>query len=798
MNRTLYRIGNPLRFLLTSLLLMLFTPGFAQQLRGILSGKVTTSDGSPAAYVSVSVVGSRAGVATDENGAFLLTNLPEGEQTLRISGVGFDAVEQTVRVGTTPDPALTVVLRASARQLGEVVVTGQKRRTSSATRTNQELIDIPMAIQVVGQEVIRNQNAFDMATIVRNVAGVNLGGTYGGQNTYQYFNARGFNLNNWQNYRRNGFMIWNMGTHFNDNIESVEFLKGPTAILYGDVAPGGVMNLVTKKPLNYHYRRIETKVGQYGLFRPTVDVSGPINARRTLLYRLNATYEQSNSFRDYVKNKAVMVAPSVLWKITPDLEWNVEYTFKKTTASDDPGLVSPDGTYAGLSKIPYNRYLSEPGVQYGFHDHGVYSTLTYQINSRWRVRNLAGYSYTFRNPASLSTGSIPDPDGRVDRYEYNYRQWFDIRTVSLEILGEITTGPVKHHLFAGAEYNDSFSRYSTGAGYNRVDSTFNIYRPQYGRIRVADDTSPYEKFRFYYIRRGLYVQDQISLLNDRLQFLLGVRFNRTEQGNRYDNESERPETDQPAVAGPVSPRFGLVYKPLPWLSAFASYSKSYEVNAPDPAAENTAQFSAPAPTIGEQVEAGMKGNLLKERLGVTLTAFQIDKKDVFGYVYLDPINPGNADFKYNLYSGGHHRSRGVELDVNGKVNSNLNLIASASYIEAEVVSDPAYRSGNWLGAQPRNSYSLWADYRFDRLVKGLTLGYGVFHRGRFYGTTENITLTRSYTTMDASVGYRIGGLSLLLTVSNLANRKYYLQSFSPTTWEPQWVRRGVLSVAYRF
>ncbi|CCH51242.1 Ferrichrome-iron receptor AltName: Full=Ferric hydroxamate uptake [Fibrisoma limi BUZ 3] len=787
-----------MRFILLITFISFISVVTAQPPKGTLRGIVTTADGQPAAFVNVMLKGSKIGVTTDEDGSFTLRNLPEGAQTLLVSSVGFEPVEQAVTVSSDPEAKVSLSLKSTAKQLGEVVVTGQKRRTSSATRTNQELIDIPMAIQVVGQEVIQKQNAFDMATIVRNVAGVNLSGTYGGQNTYQYFNARGFDLNNWQNYRRNGFMIWNMGTHFNDNIESVEFLKGPTAILYGDVAPGGVMNLVTKKPLNYNYRRVEMKVGQYGLFRPTVDVSGPINRQRTLLYRLNATYERSNSFRDYVKHNAVMFAPSILWKISPRLDWNVEYTYKKTTASDDPGLVSPDGTFDGLSRIPYNRYLSEPGVNYGFSDQGVYSTLTYQINSQWRVRNLAGYSYTVRNPASISTSGIPDPDGRVDRFEYNYRQWFDIRTVSLELLGEVNTGSVKHHLLAGVEYNDSFSRYSTGAGYNKVDSTFNIFNPQYGRIRVADDTSPFEKFRFYYIRHGLYVQDQLSFLNDKVQLLLGVRFNRTEQGNRYDNEAERPETDKPSIATPVSPRFGLVFKPVSWLSAFASYSKSYEVNAPDVAAENANQFTAPAPTIGEQVEIGMKGNLLQQRLGVTLTAFQINKNNVFGYVYLDPINPSNQDFKYNLYSGGRHRSRGVELDVNGKVTPELNLIASASYIDAVVVSDPAYKTGNWLGAQPRNSYSLWADYRFDRVVKGLTLGYGVFHRGQFYGTTENVTLTRSYTTMDASVGYRFKGFNFLLTVSNLANRKYYLQSFSPTAWEPQWTRRAVLSVAYKF
>jgi iron complex outermembrane receptor protein len=310
---------------------------------------VRTADGQPAEFVSVALKGTNRGTTTDTRGRFVLRGVPAGSYTLVVSFVGFEAQEQLldVRDGeTTTVPDLS--MRQSTRELGEVQVLGQKRRTASATRTNQELLDIPMSIQVIGQEVVQQQNAIDLATLTRNISGVNLQGTYGGQDTYQFFNARGFDLNNAQNFRRNGLMVWNMGTHFNDNIEAVEFLKGPAAILYGDVAPGGILNLVTKKPLRYDYRRLELKVGQYGLLRPTLDVSGPLNEKKTLLYRVNTTYQQSNSFRDEVSSRALMFAPTLTWNPTARLSWTGEYVFKQTTAANDPGLVSPDSTFAGV------------------------------------------------------------------------------------------------------------------------------------------------------------------------------------------------------------------------------------------------------------------------------------------------------------------------------------------------------------------------------------------------------------------------------------------------------------------
>lgn len=786
------------RTLLFFLLTISLRTTLAQTGPAALQGRVTTADGQPAAYVSVALETTTLGTTTDERGRYRLDRVPVGTYTVVVQGMGYEPLRQAVSISGEQPTTLDVALPQTTRQLGEVQVLGQKRRTASATRTNQELIDIPMSIQVIGQDVVQQQNAFDLATLTRNISGVNLQGTYAGGDTYQFFNARGFDLNNWQNYRRNGLMVWNMGTHFNDNIEAVEFLKGPAAILYGDVAPGGVMNFATKKPLNYDYRRLELKVGQYGLVRPTLDLSGPVNEAKTLLYRVNATYQQSNSFRDEVSSRALMLAPTLTWNVTPRLSWTGEYVLKQTSASTDPGLVSPDGTFAGLQQLPRSRYLGEARMRYDFADHGLYSTLTYQLGDNWQVRNLASYGYTTRSPYALDLGQ-PDAQGNLRRYEYNYNQWFDTRTVSLDLTGTVQTGPVRHTLLLGADYFSSYSRYTESAGYNLVDSTFNIFNPVYNQVRLSFDNSPYNNSRFFYQRGGLYAQDQLSVLGDRVQVLLGLRLNRTRQGNDYDNEADRPAGDQVVTATPVSPRVGVVYKPRPWLAAFASYTESYEVNSPADyvGAVNERDAADLDPTLGKQAEAGVKANLLGERLGVTLTAFNIEKTNVVGTYYENRLDPGAADFRYFVYDGGRHRSRGLELDVNGKLTPDLAVTASASLIDARILADPAYSAGNRLRGAPHTGFSVWADYQVP-VVKGLGLGYGVFNRSGYFGTNENLFKTAGYTTMDAALSYTHRQFSTRLTVSNLTDRTYYLQNYSPVTWEPQWVRRAVLSVAVKF
>lgn len=785
-----------LRFLSLLLLNLLSSTLLFAGEPGKISGTVRTAEGQPAAFVTVSLKNSDNRTATNEDGVYNLFNVPLGTQTLVFSATGFTELEKEVNVGGEQVITVDIQLSQSARELSQVVVTGQKRRSSTVTKTNIPLLDIPMSIQVIDQQIIRQQAAFDMKDIVRNVSGINQTGSYNGG--YQYFNSRGFDMNNWTNFRRNGTLLWNMGNHYADFYESVEFLKGPSAILYGDVAPGGIINFVTKKPLPYHYGRADLRIGQYGLVRPAIDLSGPLNKKGNLLYRLNTSYERSNSFRDVVNNETVMAAPALTWNISPKASWTVEYNYKNDKRVGDPGLVSPDGTFDGLRRISHKTFLGEKDATYTYRNSALFSQFKFYLSKQWYVQQTSSLMRTTRTPLNIYVNNDADAQGNVSRYQYFFRQRFDTRTAMLDLVGELATGPVKHKLLVGADVVDDNIRMG-GFLQDDLAGTINLFNPVRGNTGLKPLPMQWDSTASFTGRVGVYVQDQISFWKDRVHVLVGARYNRYVSGTRYDDAADKPADYTEVVERPVVPRFGLVFKPANNVSVYGSFAESYEVNGFD--------WINPAkqvgPTFGKQWEAGVKADLLQKRLGVTLSAFSIDKENAYNWGVsatqptFDYISWTADDGGWYTYQAKLHRSRGLELDINGKITDNFNILATGSYIKAEVVNDIVYPKGSWLSNQPREMFSVWANYKFTRLLKNLTLGYGIFYKGKFYADYTNDPggkVPANYT-MDAAMGYSWKQWSAQLNVSNFTNRLSYLGAFG--AWEPQWTRRAVLTLSYK-
>jgi iron complex outermembrane receptor protein len=660
--------------------------------------------------------------------------------------------------------------------------------------------DIPQAIVVVGQKTIKQQGAYDLTTLTRNISGLNFTGNYSGAGSYQFFNARGFDLVNSQNYRWNGMMIWNLGNNYADNIEQVEFLKGPTSILFGDAAPGGVLNFSTKKPLAEFYTGVDLKIGQWGLFRPAVDISGPINADKTLRYRFNTSYQREKSFRDYVKSERFFLAPTIAWDITPKLNWNVEAVVRNSTATDDPGLVSPDGTIAGLDRLDPALYLSEPTRQYKFSDQSYFSTLTYRITDHWRLRQVFFYGNTHNRPWGIWPDQ-PDESGAMQRNEYGYQQGLKNLSATLDAFGTFYTGKIKHNVLVGLEYQRSRFRYTNEGYLDSLDQN-NIFNMVYNQVPTdAPTDEPYLPFVSVIDRAGIYAQDQLMFLKEKLHLMLGLRAGLTGQGNDY-LEDMLTGTDYEGYADDVvtvnvlTPRIGLVFKPEEWISLYASYSKGYEVNSPDIFAQNYAEFATPPATNSTQVEVGVKGSLLKNRLGVSLTAFQIDKNDPYGFVYLDPDNP-NYD-EYNVYYDGQHRSKGIELDVDGKLAPWLSMTAGTAITQTEVVTDPGYPSGNRLPNAPRYTGNVWLNVEPVNKLKGLSIGAGYFYKSSFFSGLDNnpdLEIPNSFT-LDVAAGYTYKGYGLQINVTNITNEVNYLNPWVFNLFDIQPLRRVVLTFSY--
>lgn len=795
----LFSKNNLLQILLLCLILLSPNFTYAQDQRIKVVGKVVDEDGLPVSAVNISLKDTGISTLTDEGGNFSF-KIATGSYTLIAANTGYQSTTTVIAVSSSQEPII-IKLLAEGKLMKQVVINGVRKQSAAATRTALPIQDIPQAITIVGQRIIQQQAAFDLTTIAKNITGLNFTGNYSGAGSSQFFNARGFDLNDSQNYRLNGVMIWNWGNQYADNIEQVEFLKGPTSILFGDVAPGGVMNFVTKKPLANFMANVDFKTGSWGLVRPALDITGPITKDRTLRYRLNTSYERSDSFRDKVSSQRRFIAPALAWDISPKLTLNMEAVFKKANATDDGGLVSSDGSIAGLQALDPSLYLGEPSRTYLYNDQSYFSTLTYQLNSTWRIKGTGFYNHTSKRPFGLWFDQ-PDDAGDYVRRQYGFYQKANNHSIAVDAYGSFFTGAVKHNILFGAEYQSTKARHTNGGELDALDVN-NINSPVYGQsVTPAPAKEPFRPYVITLNRKGLHFQDQVMFFEEKLHLLLGIRFGRTTQGNDYI-ENELPGTPYEGYADDIvnknvaTPRFGIVYKPHPSYAFYASYAKGYEINSPDVFAQNYQEFASPPATTSSQVELGIKMNLLESNLGLTLAAFKIDKRNPYGYVYLDPVNP-NFDM-YNVYYEGHHRSKGIELEIDGKPLSNILLTGGIAYTDAEVINDPGYDAGNRLPGAPKFTANVWLNYTPINKLKDFEISTGIFYKGSFYSSIlndPNLKIPSSYT-WDAAVGYKYKKIGLQLNVANITNQVSYLNPWQFNLFDVRPLRQFVATLSYR-
>ena len=791
-------------FLKTNLIAFLvFTISFsyAQETKGIISGKIIDSIGHSLANISIHIEGTELLSKSDENGNFIIKT-EKGKHILQFSSTGYITKKLSVILLENSLNIPPIVLITDTLILDEVIISGIKVKSATATKTLLELKDIPQSIIVLGQRTINQQAVIDLTTLTRNISGLNFSGSYSGAGSSQFFNARGFDLNDSQNYRWNGIMFWNLGSNYSDNIEQVEFLKGPSSILFGDVSPGGVLNFVSKKPLKKFMADVNFKTGSWGLIRPAIDITGPLSKDQSLRFRLNSSYESSDSFRDFVSYKRAFIAPTLVWDINSKLTISLETVFKKSSAVDDAGLVSPDGTIAALKDLGTSLYLGDPSRKYLFRDQTYFTTIGYELGKTWRIKGSGFIGNTKNRPFGIWFDQ-PESNGDFARREYGYYQRSGNGSASMELNGNLFTGAIKHNVLIGAEYQSTRYRYTNEGGLSLLDMS-NIYQPLKNiQSAIEPPTSPFRPYVSLISRKGIYLQDQVSIFNDKLNILLGLRAGRTEQGNHYYQDllsgtDFEGYTDNIISKNIFTPRVGIVYKTTDVTSLFGSWSEGYEINSADIFAKNFLDYASPPPTKSNQLELGIKTSLFNQGLGISLSAFEINKKDPYGYVYLDPVNP-NYD-EYNVYYQGHHRSRGIEIDIDGKLSPFLFLTAGAAYNKTSVIYDPGYPSGNILPNAPKYTVNFWLNYEPIMFLKGFTAGAGFFYKDKFYSSIVNdpkLQIPSGYT-IDISLGYKFKQFGAQINAMNLTNQVNYLNPWQFNLFEIRPLRQTILSLNYRF
>jgi len=694
----------------------------------------------------------------------------------------------TIRVNVTGNTALpktevTLKTGAFAYSLNpeadepdeEIVVTGGREgyrvpNTSVGTRTDTPLRDIPQAINIVPQQVIRDTQARSITEVLENVPGVITQGN-GAAGTRNYFTIRGFEA---YGGIVNGLpdpQITSDGIFF--NVEQLEVLRGPASVLYGDSggsALGGTINYVTKQPLNNPFFEASATIGNYNFYQAVIDSTGPLGPNKNVLYRLIAGFRHDDSVVDFNTARTVSVAPSLSIKIDPKtniiFEGDVNILERN---GQQPGPVPVLGTLLPNPNGKISRSFNPTGpVTDNLTINGrIGYRLEHNISDSWKIRN--AFRYTFYDDDDRGESPSFFPSGlREDNRTLNRRasigsQFYDFYLLDTNFLGKFKTGTIEHQLLVGASLTHNRNDFSFGSRF--AATPVDIFNPVYDqRVVVPRNRSFVQTTRKNNL--GIYLQDQITLLPN-LKLLVGGRFD-TLRETTIDRLSFTTTVQSDTA---FSPRVGIVYQPIPAISLYASYARSFT-----PAIGVAASGATFQPERGTQYEVGIKADLT-QRLSATLAYYDLTRSNVRTPDPIDPI--------FSVQTG-KQRSQGVEFDISGEILPGWNIIAGYAYTDARVTEDNDIPVGNQLFNAAKHSANLWTTYRIQTgSLQGLGFGVGLYYVGDRPLDNANTIELPGFLRTDAAIFYERDRLRIALNFRNIFDVENYVSRYGSSDFVQQ-------------
>lgn len=633
----------------------------------------------------------------------------------------------------------------------------------AGTRTETPLLEVPQSILVIPEEILDDQQVTSLDEALRNVSGVTSSTVEGSGFRFSlrgFDRANilrdGFNISASDNFGRSGLQPLSETA----NLEQIEVLRGPASLLYGEINPGGIINLVTKRPLEEPFYEAEVQLGSRGLFRPRIDLSGPLSPDGEFLYRLNALYQTENGFREFDQDvERVFVAPVLTWQIDDQTDFTVELEYLQDERPYDTGTLAFGD---GIIDIPRDRIANEPGDSRSRDTLLAGYTFNHEFSDSWQIRNSFRYTRTADDgdvavPVVFdeNTGNLLRADASID----NFRESFALQT---NVVGEFKIGDIEHTLLAGVDFSQANATLFT-SGNVASPLPINIFDPVYeASPRDQSQQVPLTDEYIQTRRVGIYVQDQVKF-TDNLILVAGLRYDTVDQD--YEIAVAR-STDQAGAFSQnpdaVTPRVGLIYQPIPDLSLYASYSRSFTPNT-----SLTADGEFIEAEEGEGFEVGFKAELLGDRLFANLAFFDITLQNVAS------PDPDFPDVSNVFVATGEQRSRGFEFDLVGEPLPGWNLIASYSLIDAEVTEDNVTPVGNRLVGIPRHSANFWTTYTIQSGdLEGLGVGVGFNYVSDRAGDLANSFEMDSYFLTNAAIFYRRDNWRAALNFNNIFDINY--------------------------
>lgn len=783
-----------MKYILLPLFLLSFTFGYSQS---TLKGTVVNEAGEALEFAQVYLVGTTNGTTTDRDGKFELNEIENGNYVLEVVYVGFTTFNQEININGT-EAFIDVKLMNQSFELQLVEILGRKNKgfrpdvTFAGTRTGASVEDLPQAISILNKEVIKDQGIFRLNEASENIAGVT--NTRNGD----AFTSRGFRVN--LDYINGNRALVSPG--FSNSIittqyERVEFIKGPSAALFGNSSPGGVINAVTKKPLDVSRAGATITYGSFNRKRATADITGPITKDKKLLYRLNLSFEDSETFRDFTENKSLLFAPSISYLPTDKTRINIDIVgvMNNDQAGVNRGMpVLQEDIFA----LPISFNTAEP------YDYRRSAQVYFTASGSHEFTKALSFNFSYTNSTfdsnfmeTRSLNSFTSDGTQLIRSLNERLTQGRSDFVTAYFVGRFSTGFMKHEAVVGWDFYQSDFGFNNRVANGEVNGIPNLVftdREVYNSITDLSiqlntlATGGVNTSRY----RGLYVQDLITA--GKFKLLLGMRYENLDQAAGFGVNLKNSIENEVYL-----PRLGLTYKLNEKVNLYASYTEGFSPQI-IPQTFTLAIIDEPfRPLISDQIEFGTKSKFFQGRVLAQLSFYNINRN---GRIVGDPTVTGVIP---RFIQVDDEVSRGAEFEVQGRVNSNFVLTANYAFNQVFLKEGAILESLSLENNNPSHTAGFWGKYSFNKgILKGLGLGLG----GRYVGSSiipsgvPNAVRPTiefpSYITARAGVYYRINNFDISANLNNIFDERYFIGGLNAGRIFPGAPRNFLVSMGYSF
>lgn len=628
-------------------------------------------------------------------------------------------------------------------------------------------MDLPQTMSIIDEKVLKQQQVNTMTDLLKNANGIYIMGTTGGYQ--EEIASRGSSITSSNTFKNGIRYFGGMRTELS-GIEKAEILKGNSAILFGNVAPGGVLNLVTKKPVFTNGGSVGFTYASFDRVKPQFDVYGALNKKKTLAFRLNSSYEKSNSFRKEVSSEMYYINPSILYNINSKTNVIVEGDFTNYTTTPDfgAGIINYE-----IIDIPRDRFLGVTWGKYKAKQSFVSTKINHQLTKSISISSLTGFrnyeTELFTNARPNTSGSVIASNGVWKRNIQRSAVKDNYFIQQFDINANFNTGKIKHQALLGADFENYTTSTLSYNNFNKYDSVnvYNAYNPSLEPVipTLTKNTNTDNPVA----RMGFYAQDLISL-HKYVKVLAGLRYSSITSVTNTYKYSDSTTTNVSKTDKAFSPKLGLVIQPNERQTIFASYSNSFVINTGVDVNGNALD-----PSLVDQYELGVKNKFYNNRLSVQLTAYQILNSN------LAQTSLANGNTNSNIKElAGETISKGVELDIIYQPNPFFNIISGYSFNETKYTKSNTYVVGSALRYNPNHTGNISLNYTIHNgIFKNVQLGLMNTYIGKRYaGRSTRVTVQNdnykliplsSYLITDVTASYMYKKINVKAKLSNLSN-----------------------------